>query len=67
MRAWQQVSDEEPGGLLNSFLFCRRASKHFTFEILNLISKLHEGLPRELKTVKILTGNPNQDWYSFVG
>ncbi|KAJ5714840.1 uncharacterized protein N7483_012021 [Penicillium malachiteum] len=42
MRAWQQVSREEPAGLLNSFLSGGHASKHFTFEILNLISKLHE-------------------------
>ncbi|KAJ6024271.1 hypothetical protein N7540_005068 [Penicillium herquei] len=66
MRAWQQVSREEPAGLLNSFLSGGRASKHFTFEILNLISKLHEELPHELKKVTDIAGNPHADWYGLI-
>lgn len=67
MRAWQEVSEDEPGGLLNSFLFCGRPSKHFTYEILNLISRLHENLPQELKKIKDMTGDPRTDWYGIIG
>lgn len=67
MRAWQQVSEEEPGGLLNSFLSGGRVSKHLTYEILNLISRLYGDLPQQLKAIKDITGDPHADWCGFIG
>ncbi|RWQ94333.1 hypothetical protein C8Q69DRAFT_403943, partial [Paecilomyces variotii] len=66
MRAWQQASVEEPRGLLNSFLTGVRPSKNLTYEILNLISRLYEELPPELKVVKDITGDPQKDWYGLI-
>jgi hypothetical protein len=64
-RARQEISAQEPGSLVTNLL--SRISKPSTSECLNLISRLHEELPVELKKVKPLTGQPRDDRYGFIG
>lgn len=70
MRAWQETSEEEPGGTLNAFLARARqqsSTHHFAADLLHLIATLHRDLPAELKAVhKPMTGDPLADRHGFV-
>jgi hypothetical protein len=67
VRARQQVSSEELGGAVASFLYRLRPSKEMATECLQLITRLHEDLLEDLKSVKVMTGDPQVDRNGYIG
>lgn len=65
IRTKHELSTEEPGGVVTAFL--ARPQKHFSSDILHLVSKLLADLPEALTKIKAETGDPQLDRYGFIG
>ncbi|GAD97197.1 hypothetical protein CNBD2850 [Paecilomyces variotii No. 5] len=66
VRAERQIPIEEPGGVVTSFLSRHRPHRQFASDCLQLVSKLYEALPEDLRTIKAMTGDPQLDRYGFI-
>ncbi|KAJ5621818.1 hypothetical protein N7528_005050 [Penicillium herquei] len=62
----RQTPADEPGGVVASFLASRQPQKNFASDSLQLVSKLYESLPDDLRRINAMTGDPHQDRYGFI-